>query len=78
MKIGAIELKVQRNVQYTGRKAIPGRICFDDNDRMVVHVGYCPDCRCKVNISLQDAKNFTRLYGENSSKQTRLINKLRT
>jgi hypothetical protein len=49
--------------QYTGRKAKVGRICFD-RDRLRVFVGYCPDCRGKVVMSLDDAKQFANTYAK--------------
>lgn len=73
MKVGAIELKVQRNVQYTGRKARVGRICFDENDRMCVAVGYCPGCNGKVVMSIADARRFANLYADEQSRAARML-----
>ena len=47
--------------QYTGRKARIGKICFD-RDKLRVFVGYCPDCRGKVVMSLDEAKHFANSY----------------
>ena len=66
MKVGAIELKIQRNVQYTGRKAKIGKIAFDENDRMVVFVGYCPRCNAKITMSIPDARKFANSYADES------------
>jgi len=63
-----LQISIQRNVQYTGKKALPGRICFDERDRMCVQVGYCPDCRGKIIMSIPDARKFARLYAEDSSR----------
>lgn len=62
MKIGTIELKVQKNVQYTGRKARVGAICWSEEGRMRVFVGYCPACKGKVVLSLDDARKFADKY----------------
>lgn len=51
---------VQTN--YTGRKARVGNICFDNRDRMCVFVNYCPGCRGKVVMTLDEAKHFANRY----------------
>jgi hypothetical protein len=66
MRVGAIELNVQRNVQYTGRKCRIGKICFNENDRMVVFVGYCPECNSKVTMTIPDARRFADSYADES------------
>jgi hypothetical protein len=78
-----LQISIQRNVQYTGKKALPGRICFDERDRMCVQVGYCPDCRGKIIMSIPDARKFAKLYAGEASKPfskllIRSMNKRRT
>lgn len=73
MRLGSVELKLQRNVQYTGRKAFIGKICFDEHGRMCVAVGYCPDCNGKVVMSLTDARHFADLYGNQADTSTTKI-----
>lgn len=67
-------MKVLRHVRYTGRKSKTGRICFDENGRMVVFVDYCPDCRGKVVMKKEDAQRFARLHhAETKKTSTRLL-----
>jgi hypothetical protein len=58
-----------QNVQYTGRKAKVGKICFVDN-RLSVFVGYCPDdtCRAKLTMSLDEARDFANTYNTNKKR----------
>lgn len=59
-------MQVQR-VQYTGRRAKIGGICFIE-DRMAVFVGYCPDCKGKVSMTLDEAREFANVYGVNKNR----------
>ena len=65
-----IEVKIQRGVNYTGKKSRTGKIVFDENGRMMVFVSYCPDCRAKVTMSLDNAKRFATIYAEESRRVT--------
>lgn len=77
MRVGSIELKIQRNVQFTGKKARIGKVCFDEQGKMGVHTGYCPDCRGKILMSLDNAKAFANLYAEETkSKGFRQLTKM--
>lgn len=49
-------------MQYTGRKARVGGICFDNTDRLCVFVNYCPNCHAKVVMSLDEARQFANKY----------------
>lgn len=57
-----VQIKIQRNTQYTGRKSSTGKICFDERGKMGVFVEYCPDCRGKIIMELPEAKKFSKLY----------------
>jgi hypothetical protein len=59
-------MKVQPT-QYTGRKARIGGICFV-NDRMVIFVGYCPECKGKVVMDLDEARSFANIYTTNKKR----------
>jgi len=56
-----VEIKIQRGVQYTGKKA-------KNSGRIAAFVEYCPDCRGKVIISLPDARRFATMYGKEQSR----------
>lgn len=55
-------MRVLTHLQFTGRKAKTGRICFDENGKMVVFVDYCGGCKGKVVMSRDEAKEFARHY----------------
>lgn len=61
-------------LNYTGRKARIGKICFDENGHMYVFISYCPDCRSKVVMTIDEAKQFSRLYlAEQGSLWSRVV-----
>ena len=68
-------MKVQP-IQYTGRKARIGGICFINN-RMAIFVGYCPECRGKIVMDLEEAREFSNIYATNKTRTSdRFIERL--
>jgi len=60
--------------QYTGRKATIGRVCFDEKGNMRVFVNYCPDCKGKVVMTLDEARRFASQYRtEEASISTKVL-----
>lgn len=60
-------------VNYTGRKAQTGKICFDDRGRMHIFVTYCDTCNGKVIMTTDEARAFTRKY---TVERKKMIDKL--
>lgn len=61
---------------YTGRKAKVGGLCFDERERMHVFVSYCTECRGKVLMTLDEARDFSKKYRDDQDKmRTRKIMK---
>lgn len=62
------------DINYTGRKAQTGRICFDEKGRMHIFVAYCPRCNGKVVMTREEAENFSLKYvGHKQKTVDRLI-----
>lgn len=57
-------------IQYTGRKAKVGGICFDNTDRLKVFVNYCPGCNAKVVMTLDEARQFANKYSAETNRVT--------
>lgn len=55
--------------QYTGRKATVGVLCFDENNRMCIFVGYCDSCKGKVTMSRNEAEVFAHKYRQITNKR---------
>lgn len=60
-------------LNYTGRKARIGKVCFDEKGHMVVFFNYCPDCNAKVVCSRAEAEQFSALW---QAEKGTLLNRL--
>lgn len=70
-------MKTLTNFEYHGKKARVGGLCFDEQDRMMVFVCYCDNCRGKIAFSRKEAECFSKQYIHQKNKlRTKIILKL--
>lgn len=63
-------------VNYMGKKAKVGGLCFDERGRMHIFVNYCPNCRYKVVMERTEAEQFANKYCyERNKRSTRRLEK---
>lgn len=55
-------MRTLTDTNYTGRKARPGRICFDSRGKMQIFVTYCDGCNGKVVMTTEEARLFSGQY----------------
>lgn len=49
-------------VNYMGKKAKVGGLCFDQKGHMQIFVNYCPNCLHKVTMDRTEAEQFANKY----------------
>lgn len=62
-----------QEINYTGRKAKTGRICFDEKGKMHVFVTYCDCCNGKLLMTIDEARTFSREY---AAKKRKVVDRL--
>ena len=48
-------------IQFTGKKSKAGNICFDAG-HLAIFVAYCPCCKSKVILDIDEAEQFANKY----------------